>query len=87
MASSARNPAASAMHSAMQTQCSTDLPVRFLFASWRLMTSSFSAIAFRSSACGAVIVSPSSVLTGVSSVSERASSRSASGTEAPVSLN
>ena len=57
MASSARNPATSTMHSAMQTQCSTDFPVRFLFANWRLMTSSFSAIAFRSSACGAAIVS------------------------------
>ena len=52
-------------------------------ASWRLTTSSFAPRASSPSAFGAGADSPSNSLTGVSVASERAISRSASGTESP----
>ncbi|SCJ87526.1 Uncharacterised protein [Anaerotruncus sp. 2789STDY5834896] len=57
----------------------------FLWASCRFMTSSFSEIAFRSSAFASTTVSPSSVLTGVSNTSDMEINISASGTDRPCS--
>ena len=51
------------------------------------MVSSFSEIAFKLSVCGTTTVSPSKVLTGVSSTSDRESNSSESGTDNPVSLS
>ncbi|CUP60505.1 Uncharacterised protein [Flavonifractor plautii] len=57
----------------------------FLRANCKLMISSFSERAFTSSASDSATVSPSSVLTGVSRASDRAISRSESGTDRPCS--
>ena len=54
-----------------------------LFASCRFITSSFSAMTFKSSAGASMTVSPNNVLTGVSSASETEISISASGTDSP----
>ncbi len=83
----ARNTKTAAVtpHSRINSQCSSFLLRIFLCASCKFMTSSFSQIAFRSSASGFVTVSPSSVLTGVSSVCDRAISIAESGTDSPCS--
>ena len=56
-----------------------------LLASCKFTTSSFCETALRASASGSMTGSPSKVLTGVSSTSDRAISRSESGTDRPCS--
>ena len=71
----------------VRDQWRTSLRKAFLRANCRLMISSFSERALTVSASVSATVSPSSVLTGVSRASDRAISRSESGTDNPVSLN
>ena len=69
----------------IKSQCATFLRDCCLRESWRLITSSFWDIAFRSSVSGSLISSPSKALTGVSSASDNAISNSESGTDRPCS--
>ena len=72
-------------HNAIRSQCSILFLVAFLCASCPLITSSFAAIACKPSASIAMAPSPSRVLTGVSSASDREINKSASGTDSPCS--
>ena len=75
------------MHDAASSQRMIFLLMVFFLASCKLMTSSFSAMALRRSASVSMTVSPSNLLTGVSSASDMEISISESGTDKPVSLS
>lgn len=74
-------------HNEIKSQCVNFLLAFSRCASCQFITSNFSEIAFRLSASVSVTVSPSSVLTGVSSASDIEINISASGTDSPVSLS
>ena len=74
-----------ATHKEISSQWSTLRLVVFLCANCKFIISNFSEITFKSSASGSITVSPSKVLTGVSSASDMEISISESGTDSPCS--
>lgn len=74
-------------HSEISEQWIIFLLMVFLLANCKFITSSFSEMAFKVSISVSITVSPNSVLTGVSSASDKEINISESGTDSPVSLN
>ena len=74
-------------HREISSQWRAFLLVSFFLASCRFRTASFSESSCRLSVGVSGMVSPSRMLTGVSSASDRETSRSESGTDRPSSLS
>ena len=72
-------------HNEISSQRIIFLRVAFLCANCKFITSNFSEMIFKLSASASITVSPNSVLTGVSSASDREINISESGTDKPVS--